>query len=109
MSACVIAPVTPLTKLPGHDLVRPHTAARPAPDALAAGMPPGLRDDLVALLGADCVLTPAHRSYSPRYRCQLRKKESATSVSSRAPPRRLERVGLLAELRSCAREWDKVG
>ena len=28
-----------------------------APDALAAGTPPGLRDDLVALLGADCVLT----------------------------------------------------
>ncbi len=28
-----------------------------APDALAAGTPAGLRDDLVALLGADCVLT----------------------------------------------------
>jgi len=28
-----------------------------APDALAAGTPPGLRDDLVALLGADCVLS----------------------------------------------------
>ena len=28
-----------------------------APDALAAGTPGGLRDDLVALLGADCVLT----------------------------------------------------
>jgi len=28
-----------------------------APDALAAGTPPGLRDDLVALFGADCVLT----------------------------------------------------
>jgi D-lactate dehydrogenase len=28
-----------------------------APDALAAGTPPVLRDDLVALLGADCVLT----------------------------------------------------
>ena len=28
-----------------------------APDALAAGTPPGLRDDLVALLGGDCVLT----------------------------------------------------
>ncbi len=28
-----------------------------APDALAAGTPPRLRDDLVALLGADCVLT----------------------------------------------------
>ncbi|MGD0335288.1 MAG: FAD-binding and (Fe-S)-binding domain-containing protein [Xanthobacteraceae bacterium] len=27
-----------------------------APDALAAGTPAGLRDDLVALLGADCVL-----------------------------------------------------
>jgi D-lactate dehydrogenase len=26
-------------------------------DALAAGTPPGLRDDLIALLGADCVLT----------------------------------------------------
>jgi len=28
-----------------------------APGTLAAGTPPGLRDDLVALLGADCVLT----------------------------------------------------
>jgi D-lactate dehydrogenase len=35
-----------------------HTPQRDrAPDALAAGTPPGLRDDLVALLGADCVLT----------------------------------------------------
>jgi D-lactate dehydrogenase len=35
-----------------------HTPQRDrAPDALAAGTPPRLRDDLVALLGADCILT----------------------------------------------------
>jgi hypothetical protein len=45
-----------------------------APDALAAGTPPGLRDDLVALLGADCVLIPAYRSYSLRHRCQTSQK-----------------------------------
>jgi hypothetical protein len=34
-----------------------NVRASKAPDALAAGTPPGLRDDLVALLGTDCVLT----------------------------------------------------
>src|SRR5207342_3227874 len=43
-----------------------HTRQRDrAPDALAAGTPQRLRDDLVALLGADRVLTRSILSASP--------------------------------------------